>query len=209
LGRCRARAWLLGLASLVAACGSAPQVTRVDFTKTAGVYVVVYSARADVRQPMEDQLVADLVARSMIGFASHVDLADVVTRTPADVIRAAEQHRAAAILVVNQVTPEATEPVVKDPARISPEHADLEAFFAHARSVLPAPVDPATELIAEANLFLLQVPQQQERSAAEAPLFWSGAAWTTAADGRGGGLRDLSTQIAEALGRAQRQLRGD
>jgi hypothetical protein len=57
------------------------------------------------------------------------------------------------------------------------------------------------EALVEVNLFLLQGAQAQR--------FWSGVAITGAADGSGAGLRDLSGQIAEALARAQRELRGN
>ncbi len=88
-----------------------------------------------------------------------------------------------------------------DPARVSPEHPDLQAFFAHVRGQANGTVEPAAEAVVEVNLFLLQDGSAQ--------LFWSGAALTTAVDGKGGGLRDLSGQVADALKRAQRRLRGD
>lgn len=186
------------MAGLTSACGSAPTVRRVDLTEVAGVFVVAYTARADLRSAMEDRLVADLSARSMIGFASHSDILDVTQSSPEAVISAAQRRRAAAVMVVNQVLADSPS-VIANPARVSARHPDLQAFFTHVRNAVPPPADPAHEAIAEVNLFLLQE--------GAATLFWSGAALTRAADGSGAGLEDLSGQIADALERAQRQLR--
>jgi hypothetical protein len=194
----RTLAVLVLIVGLASACGSAPTVSRIDLTEVAGVFVVAYSPRADVRNAMEDRLVADLSARSMIGHASHADILDVTQSSPEAVISAAQRRRAAAVLVVNQVLADSPA-LIANPARVSAGHPDLQAFFAQVRNAAPAPVDPAHEAIVEVNLFLLHQDA--------ATLFWSGAALTRAADGSGAGLEDLSGQIADALDRAQRQLR--
>jgi len=197
--RVRSLAVLFLIVGLASACASAPTVNRVDLTEVSGVFVVAYSSQADLRTAMEDRLVADLSARSMTGFASHVDILDVTQSSPEAVISAAQRRRAAAVLVVNQVQADSP-PVIVNPARVSAGRPDLQAFFAQVRNALPAPMDPTHEAIVEVNLFLL--------NQGSATLFWSGAALTRAADGSGAGLEDLSSQIADALDRAQRQLRG-
>jgi hypothetical protein len=194
-------AWLLCAALVTGACASSPQVTRYDLSDASGLLLIVYAERSDLRASMEDRLAAELDARGMIGHPSHRDLADIVAITPEQAIAAARARKAAGVLVVNPVTPDGTERVVQNPARIPPEHPDLQAFFANVRAQAGDSGDSAREVIVETNLFLL--------GDAGATLFWSGAAMTVAADGRGAGLRDLSAQIAAALERARRELRGD
>jgi hypothetical protein len=195
--------WLGSLALWLSACASTPQVSRIDMTEVKGLFVLVYALDPAVRLAAEQQIVNDLHVRNMTAYASHADLHDLDSITPLAVASAARARRAAAILVVNQVTADGAERVVADPGRIAPEHPDLQSFFAYARDrsadTTAGTADPSLELIAEANLFLLQDVR--------ATLFWSGAAWTRAADGPGG-LQALSQQITDALQRAQRELLG-
>jgi hypothetical protein len=188
--------------TLLAGCATS-RVDSIDLTGVEGGLVLVYTEDVRARAALEDQLVADLHERGVTAHASHVDLPDLAGRTPADVIAAARSHNAATVLVVDPVDSGATSSqVVKDPARISPEHPDLEAFFAYIRSQAPetAPVNRSREVLVEANLFLLQD--------SGARLFWSGVAMTQVADGSGAGIRSLSTEIANALVQVREQLRG-
>jgi hypothetical protein len=195
---------LLLAAILVAACTTSTQVDSIDLTGVEGGLVLAYTDDTRVRTALEEQLVADLRERGVTAYASYRDLPELAGRTPADVIAAARTYDAATVLVVDPVDPGASSSqAVQDPARISPEHPDLEAFFAYARAQAPdtARVDPAREVLVEANLFLLQD--------AGARLFWSGVAMTRVADGSGAGIRSLSTEIADALVRVRQKLRGN
>jgi hypothetical protein len=185
----------------VAGCTTATQVDSIDLRGVEGGLVLAYTDDTRVRTALEDQLVADLHERGITAYPSYRDLPDLTGRTPADVIAAARAHAAATVLVLDPVEPgAATSQAVQDPKRISPEHPDLEAFFAYVRASAPeAPVDPAREVLVEANLFLLQDTG--------ARLFWSGVAMTRVADGSGAGIRSLSTEIAEALARVRQQIR--
>ncbi len=194
------------LAALIAGgCAGEPRIERIDLTGVAGGLVVAYDGRDEVRTALEDQLVADLTGRGLVAFASHADLADILGRSPDEVIHAANARRAAAVLVVREVRPSGAPDEGGAPAPTRPESPDLPTYLARVRSEAPetvAPGPPASqEALVEVNLFLLQGAQAQR--------FWSGVAITGAADGSGAGLRDLSGQIAEALARAQRELRGN
>jgi hypothetical protein len=193
------------LAALLAGgCAREPRIERIDLTGVAGGLVVAYDGREEIRIALEDQLVADLTGRGLVAFASHADLPDIRDRSPDEVIHAAHARRVAAVLVVREVLPGEAPEEGGSAARTTPEPSDLPTYLARVRSAAPGTVarrPPADqEVLVEVNLFLLQGAQAQR--------FWSGVAITGAADGSGAGLRDLSGQIADALARAQRELRG-
>jgi hypothetical protein len=166
---------------------------------------VAYDGRDEIRIALEDQLVADLTGRGLVAFASHSDLPDILGRSPDDLIHAANARRVAAVLVVREVRPSEAPEEGGSATRATPESPDLPTYLAQVRSEAPGTVArmplASQEALVEVNLFLLQGAQAQR--------FWSGVAITGAADGSGAGLRDLSGQIAEALARAQRELRGN
>ena len=109
-------------------------IIRTDLTRNEGVYVLAYSTNGDIRRAMEDQLVADLNEQAMVAYASYRDLPDIASTTRDDVLAAANAKRTVAVIVINQVVP-GEDGVIDNPLRVSPLHPDLQAFYAHTKSV--------------------------------------------------------------------------
>jgi hypothetical protein len=187
----------LSIALAGAACVSEQPVRRIDLTERQGLYVVAYVADASIRADIEQQLVADLRARRMRAYPSSDDFEDITSTTAEGVFTAANRRRVVAVLVLDPVNRDGTGSVVANPQRISPTHPDLRALYDYSRDHRRA-YDPNQEAIVEANLFAMD----------NGELFWSGTAWSFAADGSGTALRELSGQITDAIAAARARLLG-
>ena len=60
---------------LLSACTTQTTVIRAAFTQGEGALIVGYAADPAIRIAIEDQLVGDLSARSMVAYPSHPDIA--------------------------------------------------------------------------------------------------------------------------------------
>lgn len=183
--------------ALLVGCTTRTEVTTYDFSSRTGLYVLGYTTQENLRRAVEDQLVADIRAKDMVAYASYEDLPELTAADRTSLIAAANEKRAIAILVINQVTPDA-EGVIDNPARITPEHPDLAAFFEYSKSVQRSYV-PGSEVLAEVNAFLLDGNR--------ARLVWSGTTWSFDADGKGGAISGISDNIATELSEIQKSLR--
>lgn len=175
---------------MVTGCASKTEVTSYDFSQRAGVYVVGYSANEEVRRGIEDQLIADLQSREMVAFASYADFPNLPVMSRRLLLDAANAKQAMAVMVVNQVVP-GQDGVIDNPVRITPEHPDLAAFYEYTKSV-EQNFDPNKEVFAEVNAFLIEGDHTK--------LVWSGTTWSFDADGEGGAISGISTNIADELG---------
>ena len=193
----------LSLVSITFASGCAgpTQVTSIDLTERQGVYVVAYVDDERVRASLERQLAEDLAGHGIESYPSIEDIADIIASTADGVLSAADQHRAAALLVLNPVNRDGSGSVVVDPRRISPVHPDLQAMYQYSRRHAEVVYDPEREAILEVNLFAVSGGSRGE-------LFWSGTAWSFEADGTGAAVRDLSGQIAGEMAKARQRLLG-
>jgi len=181
----------LGLGVLaLAACTTKTTVIRADLTKGEGVYVVGYSADPAIRTGIEEQLVADLRARNIVAFPSHVDIPDITASNRAELIASANARAVIGVIVINQVAADASDSIVEDPERVSPTHPDLQAFYAHSKSQEQT-LDLGQRVFAEVNLFIVD--------GAVANLFWSGTTWSFHADGEGTAIRGISETIADQM----------
>ncbi len=104
------------------------------------------------------------------------------------------------VIVINQVSRDATNSVVRNPERISPAHPDLQAFYDYSRGRQPV-VEQGQEVFAEVNLFVLDGDK--------ANLFWSGTTWSFQADGQGTAIRGISETIANQLEKVRDQARAN
>jgi len=179
----------LGVFAL-SACTTQTTVIRADLTKGAGVYVVGYTPDPAIRTGIEEQLVADLRARQMIAYPSHVDIPDITASSRSEVIASANAKQVIGVIVINQVAADAADSIVQDPRRISPIHPDLQAFYAYTKD-REQTFDAAQRVFAEVNLFILD--------GEVANLFWSGTTWSFHADGQGTAIRAISETIADQL----------
>ncbi|MEM1436834.1 MAG: hypothetical protein AAGG11_22490 [Pseudomonadota bacterium] len=187
---------LFGTALLVG-CATRTEVTTYDFSSRAGLYVLGYTTQEELRRAVEDRLVADIKARDMVAFASYVDLPVLEQTSRSSLLAAANEKQAIAILVVNQVTP-GEDGVIDNPARITPEHPDLAAFYEYSKTV-QRDYEPGSEVLAEVNAFLLQEDG--------ARLIWSGTTWSFDADGQGSAISGISDNIANELSQMRDTLR--
>jgi hypothetical protein len=184
--------WTLLWLSVVvlAACTTKTTVIRADLTKGEGAYVVGYTPDPAIRTAIEEQLVADLRARDMIAYPSHVDIPDIAASSRKELIASANERAVIGVIVVNQVAADASDSIVQDPQRVSPTHPDLQAFYAYSKD-REQTFDPDQRVFAEVNLFILDGDI--------ANLFWSGTTWSFSADGQGSAIRSISEMIADQL----------
>ena len=182
---------LMLLTTCVLGCVTQTKVLNADLTQRQGVYVVGFSDEAEIRNQLEDQIVLDLGTNNVKAYASHLDFAEVKRSTRESVIASANTHAMLAILVVNQVSADASDSIIQDPKRVSPTHPDLRAFYDYnKKNSLPAPTDNAL-VLAEVNLFIIEGDQ--------ASLFWSGTTWSENADGKGSAISDVSDLVARQI----------
>ena len=174
-------------------CTTTTEVLNYDLTERSGLYVVGYATDDAVRRRFEDEVVADLKRSGMQGYPSHADFPAVTDMAAGTVASAANEQKAIAVLVVNQVVP-GEGGVIENPARITPEHPDLVSFYEYTKSLEAQAhqgADPDEAAFAEVNAFLLQDDA--------AKLVWSGTLWSFEADGRGGAITGLAQNVAEQL----------
>ena len=96
---------------IVAGCVGPTKVINVDLASRQGVYVVGFTIAADVRTTLENLLVTDLAAQSIIARASHLDISNIVQSTREQVIAEANSRDILAVLVINQVAADASDSV--------------------------------------------------------------------------------------------------
>lgn len=182
---------------MFAGCSSNTEVVTYDFSKKAGLYVLGYAADENLRRSIEDQLVADIEALQMVAFASYQDLPVLTQTTRRSLIDAANAQQAMAVLVVNQVVP-GEGGLIENPARVSTEHPDLAAFYEYSKTV-ERNYQAGSEVFAEVNAFLLEADKSR--------LIWSGTTWSFDADGKGGAISGMSSNIAKEIAQIRDRLR--
>jgi hypothetical protein len=178
-------------------CATNTELTTYDFSQRTGLYVLGYTTDESVRRTMEKRVVADLAARDMVGFASYEDLPNLTQTNRSAIISAANDKKAVAVLVINQVVP-GEGGLLENPLRISPDHPDLQAFYTYTKSLERQP-NPTNQVFAEVNAFLIEGDN--------AKLVWSGTTWSFRADGKGGAIPGISSSIAEEVSHIRDVLR--
>ncbi len=187
--------WLFALVVALGACAGPTQVITTDFTKVSGVYLIAYVDRDDIRQRLELQFVEDLRARGIRAVPSAPDLPDIKAAAPRDMVRAANGHDVAAIVIVNRVAPDGSDSIIESEQRVRP--ADLPAYYEITSQEADNYADGAP-IFAEANGFLLDGARTRR--------FWTGTTWTLAGDDDAV-IANVSATIAEELDRAGREFR--
>ena len=185
----------VGILLLCSACVTQTEVVSADFTQQRGVYIVGFSDDRALRMQLEDELATHLSEEGMIAFPSHFDISNITTSDRDTVADAAMRKNAISVLVINQVSIDASDSIIADPKRVSPLHPDLRAFFAHAVERSQELPDSQHRVFAEVNLFVLDHNRLQDG----ANLFWSGTMWSDVGDRRAEAVEDVSTRIAEQL----------
>lgn len=153
--------------------------------------MVGYTEDPEIQIRMEDQLVADLEAQNIIAFASHKDVVKITESTPQQVIDVAQAKKSLGIIVINQVSRDASDSIIQNPERISPLHPTLQEFYSYSRNLAGESYTQDQEVFAEVNFFILDH--------GEAKLFWSGTTWSFNGDNRGAAIRDISSMISQQL----------
>lgn len=180
-----------GLVTALCACTTQTTVIRADFTEREGALVVGYATDPSIRIAIENQLVGDLTARDMTAFPSHPDIHDITLSNRDQLLALANAKQTVAVLVVNQVASDASDSVVQNPQRVSPNHPDLRTFYEYTENNRVDPPQVGQRVLAEVNLFIIDGDQ--------ANLYWSGTSWSFQADGKGTALRDISSLVADQL----------
>ena len=187
---------LLGVAA-VAGCAASPEVFTTDLTRQSGVYVVGYTADPELRRAFEDRLVTDLGARGITAYASYEDLPDLSASSPEALVGEANRRDAVGVVLVNQATAEGSESPVRNPARVTPLHPDIQTFYRLSRDEMQDARD-GRPVFAEVNLFLVD--------GAATRLFWSGTTWSFQEGDREAAIGQVSASIAEQMQAARTRI---
>ena len=181
-------------AFLTTSCASTTDVISTDLTRQSGIYVVGYVDREDIRAKLEDKFVADLEARSLRGVASRHDLPAIKRVKPADIVRAANAHQVAAIMIINRVQKDGSESIITSEQRIAPGNPDLDAYYALTRQELDV-YDENEPVFAEVNAFFVDGRKTRR--------FWTGSTWTFAGEDDqviGNISETIATEMAKVAG---------
>jgi hypothetical protein len=157
------------ISTLVAGCSSSSNVISTDLTRQSGLYIVAYVDREDVRAKLEDQFVQDLDDQGIRAVASRHDIKVIKDATPTTIVRAANTHKVAAVVIVNRVSKDGGDSIIKSDQGISPSNTDLHAYYDATRGELDnyGNDDP---IFAEVNAFLVDGSKTRR--------FWTGTTWT-------------------------------
>jgi len=200
--------WILSLRSTIGVtigitigvatgCTAPTQVISTDLTRQSGVYVIGHVDREDIRVKLEDRFVLDLAAHEIRGIASGQDIKLIKKATPSDMVRAANTHDVAAIVVINRVSGDGTDGVIKSERRITPDNPDLQAYYQATKGELDE-YGNDEPIYAEVNAFLVDGNKTRR--------FWTGTTWTFQGDDDGV-IGDISQTIAAELAKAAGELR--
>jgi len=189
------RTLALPLLLALAGCQGPTQVISTDFTRVSGIYLIAYVDRADIRQRLENQFVAELTERGLRAVPSHPDLPEIKQASVADMVSAANGSNVAAIVLVNRVAADGSGGIIDSEQRILPE--DLSAYHSNVRSE-PDDYPDEAPIYAEANGFLVDGKKTRR--------FWTGTTWTLAGDDQTI-IDDVAATIAAELERVKEEMR--
>ena len=180
---------------MLGGCAGPTQTISTDLTRVSGVYVIAYVDRQDVRTRLEQRFVAELAERDVRAIASQPDLPEIKQASPRDMVRAANLHDVAAIIIVNRIAGDGSGSIIRSDRRILP--ADLAAYYEVAST---EPDDYANEdpVYAEANGFLVDGNRTRR--------FWTGTTWTFGAD-EDTVIDNVARTIAIELSKASQEMR--
>ena len=105
---------------LLNGCQSTVQTSTItaDFRDKAGVYIVGYTDNATARSRLESALATNLRKNDIVAYASSDDFPMITTTTPAQLRAVAKQKKVISVIILNRVSTDANDSVVKDPARV-------------------------------------------------------------------------------------------
>ena len=156
-------------ATLLAGCSSTSNVISTDLTRQSGLYIVAYVDREDIRTKLEDQFVQDLDAQGIRAVASRHDIKVIKGSTPTTIVRAANTHKVAAVVIVNRVSKDGGGSIIKSDQGISPSNADLNAYYDATKGELDN-YGNDEPIFAEVNVFLIDGSKTRR--------LWTGTTWT-------------------------------
>ena len=189
---------LLTLLILLTGCATRTDVISTDFTRQAGLYVVAFVDRPEIREQLEDQFVADLSGQGMVGYASRFDIVDIKKAKPADMIAAANRHDAAGIVIINRVDRDGGGSVIDSSRRISPENPDLNAYYESTREELDV-YQQNEPVFAEVNAFFVDGSKTRR--------FWTGTTWAFDKGDESSVITGISQTIAAEMAKVRDDIR--
>lgn len=185
---------LLVLSTLVlVGCQSSVQTSTItaDFRNKSGVYIVGYTDNQTARTKIESALAANLRENDIVAFASSDDFPLITTTTPAQLRAIANEKKVISVIVLNRVSADASDSVVKNPARISPLHPTLQEFYAGSKSESVDNFSDSDDIFVEVNLFIVDGDK--------AKLYWSGTTWTKVGTEQNIAITEVAKTISDQL----------
>ena len=186
------------IAMLLSGCATKPNVITTDLTKQAGLYVIGYIGRDDIRREMEDRLVADLANHQMVAYPSHADIDEIKQSKSADLVAAANARNVAVVLIVNRVDRDGSGSISANRERITPENPDLQQYYDTTKDELDIYGNDEA-VFAEVNAFFVDGNKTRR--------FWTGTSWSFNTDNQGGAIAGISETIAGELAKVRDEIR--
>ena len=183
----------LFLAFLQTACTSHYETSTItaDFRHKSGVYIIGYTQNQLARTAIETALVKNLGANDIVAYASIEDFPNIVAATPDQLRSKADEKAVISVIILNRVSSDASDSLVKNPARISPLHPTLQQFYAASESESVDNFKDSDSVFVEVNLFILEGDK--------AKLYWSGTTWTKKDTDQNIAVTDLAETISDQL----------
>jgi hypothetical protein len=162
-----------------------------DFRDKSGVYIVGYTDNETARSLLESALATNLRKNDIVAYASSDDFPTITTTTPAQLRAVAKEKKVISVIILNRVSTDANDSVVKNPTRISPLHPTLQEFYAVSKSESVDNFADSDDVFVEVNLFIVDGDK--------AKLYWSGTTWTKKGTEQNVAISDVAKTISEQL----------
>ncbi len=160
---------LIPTIALFSGCASTTKVISTDLTRQSGLYVVGYVDRDDIRAQLEDTFVRDLGDQGIRGVASRHDIKVIKSSSPSEIVRAANTHDVAAVVIINRVSRDGSDSIIQNDQSISPGDPDLTSYYEATKDELDN-YGNDEPIFAEVNAFFVDGNKTRR--------FWTGTTWT-------------------------------
>ncbi|MEZ5553342.1 MAG: hypothetical protein R3E82_20845 [Pseudomonadales bacterium] len=182
----------------ISGCAARTDVISTDFTRQSGLYVVAFVDSPEVRAQLEDQFVRDLADQNIRGVASRTDIPDIKRARPSDMVRAANRHDVAAVVIINRVARDGTGGIIESDRRITPDNPDLHAYYEATKDELDL-YQQNEPVFAEVNAFFVDGNRTRR--------FWTGTTWAFNEGDATAVIGGISKTIAAEMARVRDEIR--
>jgi hypothetical protein len=175
-------------------CSNKVVVRSIDLTKQSGLYVVAYSDNLEKRAKFENLLAEMLRKNDFVVEVSYKELPNIVETSPEKLISMAKMHQSLAILMIK---PANRLGAITMPMAPPLQHENIVEYYKYQHNEA-VPFDNSLQTVAEIHTFLVNENNT--------PLYWSGVTFPYNASTIDDSIKDVATNLTEALIAARKQV---